>query len=142
MKLFYKALVDKLRSIEDLVATAKYASNRLSISMVLPQQKILVPGAYADANLSPLAGSSSSALKYSEVTVYLFARDMVTLADMQKALEDQFRHPDGREKKFDITDNSVYCIHSRWENVGKARWIEDLDSFEQPVNLFFEWAYK
>jgi len=142
MKRLEKALVDKLRAQTTLVSETGYSASCLAIAVVEPKQKILIPGVYVDADLSPMENADSSAIKQSEVTIYLVAKRRESLLNMAFAIESEFRDSNNREKKFDFTDANVYCISSRWVNMGAPRWSDAHDCYEMPVNLFVRWSLK
>lgn len=142
MREFERALVNKLRTISALVTKTAYTPSRLSIAVVEPKQKVLIPGCFVDVDAQPLGGTDSSAVKQSEVSFYLIGKRRGDVLAMAATLESEFRDSNNCEKKFDISDGSVYCIGSYWTNMDAPRWSDAEDCYEMVVRAIIKWSPK
>lgn len=139
---FDRALITALRADLNVAAKAGYTTTHLSISMADPKQTVLKPSLLAEADHKPLRDADSSRLKDTDVTLYALGATRAQARDLGDAVYALFFDADGKEIRFDISDQSVYCIGSFWTGISNPVLDSDLDCFRVTIGVTFRWSEK
>lgn len=137
---FDKALISALRAKPSLVTLTNYSAGRMSICMADPKQTVLKPGLLAEAEHKPLRDTDNSRLKDTDVALYALGTTRVEAKAICDAIYALFFDAEGREIRFDISSQEVYCIGSFWTGLSNPVFDSDLDCFRVSIGVTFRWS--
>lgn len=135
-----RALIQALVQNATIALIAKYSATRLSICMANPKQAVLKPSILVESDQRPLTGTDSSRLKNASISLYACGNSQLECKQILDCIYDLFFDSEKKEKKFDISNEEVYCMGSYWESVQNPSFDSQLDCFIGVILITVKWS--
>lgn len=143
MKLLWKAIADKLRSIPALATVCGHTDPNDPRIARSPTTKFHQKGLYfMEGDTFSLPEADTDQIQRSVFGFHCVAETAEVASDIQRQFQLTFANADVKLAFLDITNADVHCNQSVIDEIQPVKWHEDLDLWDSVVEVTFTWSYK